>query len=250
MVVSTHFKKICSTNICQIGSFPEIWVHIFRKKTTLIYVNWIDITPWKRRKRCIHCIPPSKSRTYTKALLMHVYHFSIRLKIRNHLNHFESHQEEHKDGYWRMTQGFIFGNGTPSLKLTAKAPENEWFEYFLVSFGGKTPIFRCYVSFKECISYAKGSPFKFLVVLSSLSSMIQPDPWGEMSHLRFAKDLLGDVDFCQHSWKQPNKHHPLMGEGKLFTRHHSPVSPVSPFNTNLAEGILDSWCPKTPRILI
>ena len=62
--------------------------------------------------------------------------------------------------YWRMTQGFMFGNGTPSLKLTAKAPENEWLEYFLVSFWGKTPIFRCYVSFKECISYAKGSPFK------------------------------------------------------------------------------------------
>ena len=31
----------------------------------------------------------------------------------------------------------------PSLKLTAKAPKTGWLEYFLVSFWGKRPIFRC-----------------------------------------------------------------------------------------------------------
>ena len=53
---------------------------------------------------------------------------------------------------WRCNLKKFFIDVSFSLKLTAKAPENGWLEYdpFLL---GSRPIFRCYVSFRECICF-------------------------------------------------------------------------------------------------
>ncbi len=66
----------------------------------------------------------------------------------------------------------------PSLKLTAKAPENGWLEYFLVSFWG---VVEAYFSGGEVllVSGSVGLALFFMLTLSETNSspLEKIDPW-------------------------------------------------------------------------
>ena len=78
-----------------------------------------------------------------------------------------------------------WGGGVPSLKLTANAPENGWLEYFLVSFWGKRPIFRC-----------------------ELAVSFPPQQWCRHSAAPWFRDLEVFQKKRVPCWKQFGKHRP------------------------------------------